>query len=135
MSAPLEEARSLLKLWGTWERRVRQYRREIEFAGRAFHGNSEADREAYAERLARLEEDIRETLRQRDRMDELIRALPPLEREVEHFRSREGMNYVAMGFRLGYSADYLRHVKQRADRLIAEALEVEAVNRDPSPAV
>ena len=122
MRARLERARMLLGLWGDQGRRLRQLRRELAWAKK----NIAVDDPLLAENGRALEEHIRqemqEALRLGEAMQGLVEQLEPLEREVMHLRYREHRNYAAMAVQLGYSVDWLHHVKMRADEKIAQKL-------------
>ena len=129
MNTSVQQARMLLGVWGHCPQRIAKLKKELAWIERTW---TDRDIDAETGRLlrSRTEAEIAEALRLCKAMDELVRRLPPLEREVVHLHCREGMRYIPMSFRLNYSVDYLRHVKQRANRMIADMLRENGISEE-----
>lgn len=122
MNTPIQQTRMLLSLWGSCPERVKELRRERNWTQKAWSGLDPMLVENSRALQERIDDEIKGALRASAVVDEAMAGLPLLERQVLHLRYREQASYVSMGMALGYSEDYLRHVKPKAEARLAGLL-------------
>ena len=116
-----EKARMLLGRWAALPARMEELSRQRRWAQERRDDPGE-DGAAWQALMDEIDRELREELRLRAAVEEVLRALGEPCAGVVRMRYRERMSYPAIARTLNYSVDWVRHLKSRADRAVGATM-------------